>query len=471
MATTSERSAPRQPPYSQECEQSVLGSLILNPNAYDQIPWLNAEAFYREQHRLLFTAIVRMIEAGRSVDMLTLSEELGADLEKAGGVAYIGALAANTPSSYNIARYGQIVRDKAILRNVIRVGAEISDMCWAGSHEPREIAEKAETMTLAILSDELGEEVDYPRLLMRSVDRAEAARTSGAAPGLRTGFCDLDAKIRGLRPGNLIVIAGRPGTGKTSLAGCIAEQVSVRQPVAFFSLEMDRDEIADRLLSLASEVPLANMRAGDLTEEQLDCMAACAVQMGKRHLLVDDRSAIGIGYLRARCRRWKRKHGLGLVIVDYLQLLRGSGDNREQEISSISRGLKSLAKELHVPVIALSQLNREIEKRPDKRPHLSDLRESGAIEQDSDLVLMLHRDDVHGDETPNNGLAQIFIRKHRNGPLGDVTLRYRAELCRFESTDEHFSAGPVSNVRSIGGFRMTKHGVDLKARASGDEEK
>jgi replicative DNA helicase len=231
--------------------------------------------------------------------------------------------------------------------------------------------------------------------------------------------------------------------------------------VAFFSLEMTGEELAHRLLASRAEVSLHEFRSGRLTIDQVNALAAQATETGQRQLLLDDRPAVGLGYLRARCRRWKRKHGLALVIVDYLQLMRGEGDTREQEVSSLSRGLKVLAKELHVPVIALCQLNRALEGRTDKRPQLYDLRESGAIEQDADIVLMLYREDIHGEDTPNRGLAQVLVRKHRNGPLGEVTLRYLAPYCRFESTEERFQAS-VASVRAATGFRQLSGG-ELKA--------
>ncbi|HZM33879.1 MAG TPA: replicative DNA helicase [Burkholderiales bacterium] len=459
------------PPQSVEAEQSLLGALLLDNQAFDRVADLVAgEDFYRDDHRRIWRHIAKLIEAGRPADVVTVAESIEAseDKDRAGGPAYLAALAQNTPSALNIRRYAELVRDKAILRNLFANAQEIMNACMAGGQEPREIAQQAETMILSVRDSEYPNEVDLPALLMKAVDRVDEARRNGAPRGLRTGLRDLDSKLGGMAPG-LYVLAARPSVGKTALALNIAEQVAARQPVAFFSLEMDREELGHRLLANAGGIPLDAIRSGALDECGVNLLAEVAVQIGQRRLLIDDRAGIGVGYIRACCRRWKRRHGvLALVIVDYLQLMRGTGDTREQEVASISRGLKALAKELHVPVIALCQLNRALEGRTDKRPHLYDLRESGAIEQDADVVLMLYREDLHGEDTPNRGLCQVLVRKHRNGPLGDVTLRYVPELCRFETTAERFAAG-VAPIRPVGGFRATRPDTDVKMRLAGDD--
>jgi len=457
------------PPHSTEAEQSLIGALLLSNDAYDRVAWLQPTAFYADSHRLLWQAIRKMIEAGRPADVVTVAQALqdSGELDRVGGPAYLGSLAQNTPSALNIHRYAELVRDKAILRNLIAQSQKIAEDCFTGAEEPRAIAERAEALVLSVLDDEMAGDVDLPRLLMETVDRADEARKTSKPRALGTGYADLDERLGGLAPGYLAIIAARPSIGKTALALNIAEQVSAHQFVAFFSLEMTREEIAHRLLSGRASVPLHQFRSGRLTLDQVNELAAQATEAGQRKLLLDDRPHVGVGYLLARCRRWKRKHGLSLVIVDYLQLMSGKGDTREQEVSSISRGLKALAKELHVPVIALCQLNRALEVRPDKRPYLYDLRESGAIEQDADVVLMLYRDDVHGDDTPNVGLAQVLIRKNRNGQTGEVTLRYMSEYCRFENTADRFVVDARA-PRPVVGFRVGSLPADGKMRAAGD---
>lgn len=439
-------------PHSREAEQSLIGALLLANDAFDHVSWLQAEDFYADGHRILWRTLRRMLDGGRPADLVTIAEELkqGGELDKAGGPAYIAALAQNTPSALNARRYAELVRDKAIKRKIVHCGQEVIDASFAGARPAREIAEEFEAKALAVLDDEVPDEIDLQTVLMRATDAADDARRIGRR-AIETGFRDLDAKLGGLTPGSLTILAARTSVGKTALALNIAEQVAARQPVAFFSLEMGRDEIADRLLASSAAVPQHAIRGGRLDDEQVNMLAEHASHLGQRRLLLDDRSAVTLGDVRARCRRWKRKHGLGLVIVDYLQLMRGEGDTREQEVSSLSRGLKAIAKQLHVPVIALCQLNRQLEGRHDKRPQLYDLRESGAIEQDADIVLMLYREDLHDEETPNRGLCLVLVRKHRNGPLGEVTLRYVPDYCRFESTERRFQSTTGPN-RPRGGL-------------------
>ena len=464
------------PPHSIEAEQSLLGALLLDNDSYDRVATIvTAADFYRDDHRRIWGHIVREIEASRPADMVTVWESIAKsdDRDKTGGPAYLGALAQNTPSATNIRRYAELVREKSILRALLSKAGEITAACLAGAEDAREIAQRAEAMVLEVLDSELPADVELPRLMMEAVHRADEARRGEGPRGLRTGFADLDAKLGGLMPGQLVILAARPSVGKTALALNIAEHVAARQAVGFFSCEMSREELGQRLLASASGVPLHQIRSGSLDDAQVNGLAEIAGQLGQRRLLIDDRAAVSVGYIRARCRRWKRRHGLALLVVDYMQLMRGEGETREQEVASLSRGLKALAKELHVPVIALCQLNRALEGRTDKRPQLYDLRESGAIEQDADIVMALYREDImYGDAdsaTPNRGLCQVLVRKHRNGPLGDVTLRYVPELCRFESTQERFSAG-VAPIRPVSGFRASRpDAADFKMRAAADQ--
>lgn len=457
-----------QPPQAIEAEQAVIGGLLLDNNAIDRVDFLRPGDFYSARHRLLFEAISRMLAAGKPADALTAAETLGEKLEEVGGQAYIGSLALNTPSAANIRRYAEIVRNAGIRRQLIAASRETIDECLQpGAPEPREIAERAESRVLAVLGDELFDsEIEYGALLRETVGRTEDMRNGKREAVTETGFAKLDALLcGGLQSGDLIILAARPSVGKTALALNIAAHVAHRGRPAFFSLEMDRRQIAQRGLAMAAQIPLDSIRSGSLTGDELNHLADVAIDQSHSRILLDDRGAIGLAYIRARCRRWKRQGGLSLVVVDYLQLMRGEGSNREQEVSSISRGLKALAKDLRVPVLALCQLSRALEGRIDKRPQLYDLRESGAIEQDADAVLMLYRDDLQVADSQNAGLAEVLIRKQRNGPLGVVTLEYDAPLCTFRSTDARFTS-TVEPIRQPRGFRLeTNH--DGKAAAAG----
>ena len=461
----------RAPPNSTEAEQALIGGLLVSNDAYDQVPALVADDFYSGQHRLIWPVLRGMLEAGRPVDIVTLGNELKTkgDLDKVGGVVYLASLEQSAPGALNVRQYAELVRSKAVLRRLMLAAQELQEACATGAEDPHALAERAEQMILAVSGEQVDAEEDLPALLMRIVDRADDARKEGRPSGLRTGFGMLDERLGGLTPGSLTILAARPSVGKTALALNIADQVAARQSVAFFSLEQSRDELGARLLASAAGVPLDAIPSGRLDERQVNAMADAAILGRERMLQIDDRGGIGLGYIRARCRRLKRKHGLGLVVVDYLQLMSGAGSSREQEVSSISRGLKALAKELRVPVLALCQLNRSLEGRTDKRPQLYDLRESGAIEQDADIVLMLYRDEVNGEQGPNHGLCQVLIRKNRNGPLGAVTLRYTPELCRFESTEERFEYGAVTSLRPVRGFRAGGQEIDWKSRSAGED--
>ncbi|MDA8260236.1 MAG: replicative DNA helicase [Betaproteobacteria bacterium] len=396
-----------------EAEQSVLGALLLQPDALDRIDWLEAESFYREGHRLIYKALRRLIEHGKGCDMLLLAQALGGDLEKVGGLAYLGALAQNTPSAYNIARYAEIVRDKAILRALVAHGTEIAARAYEPMANPRELAEQAENAFLGILQPEQGAEaVSILECLDEALEWAD-----NPIHGLPTGYAKLDAVIDGLRPEELIIIAGRPGMGKSSLALGIAEHVAVDQPAYFWSGEMSRRQLANRSLAYHRD----NLGLAEAT-----------AHISRLKLHIDPRVPTSIAGLRMRLRRHKRKHGLGLLVVDYLQLIGGvRAENRNQEVGAISRGLKSLAKEFGIPVIALSSLSRKVEERTDRRPVMSDLRESGDIESDADIVIMVYRDKEYNPNTHWGDLAEIIVRKHREGATGTAVLDWRPQQTRF----------------------------------------
>jgi replicative DNA helicase len=421
--------AMRLPPQAIECEQSVIGGLLLSSQALDRIEFLEAHHFYSQQHRLAYTCIRAMVEAGRVVDVLTVSEELKAagDLERVGGQAYLGSLALNTPSAANIRRYAEIVRDKAILRNLQVHAMAIMEASYEPGAVPAELAQQAETRMLSVLQADGGDEVSFATAISEAMDARDEVTQA-----LSTGFPNLDAKLSGggLKPGQLIIVAGRSSMGKSALALNIAEAVAKQKMVAFFTLEMTRRELAQRSI--------------DYHESQIGLNDALQHTMTML-MQVDETSAVTLGHIRMRLRRIKRKHGLGLVVVDYLQLMKGEGENRTQEVGSLSRGLKAIAKEFAVPVIAVAQINRGVEGRTDKRPMLSDLRESGDIENDADVVLMIYRDDYYSPGSPALGLAEVIIRKQRSGPVGTVNMAFNARYTRFTP---YYEAMPQPAVKA-----------------------
>lgn len=398
-----------------ESEQCLLGALLLDNSAYDKVSWLSESAFYADRHRRLWHVIAAALEAGRSIDLMTACEELGQDLEKAGGAAYIGSLAQNTPSAFNIHRYAELVRDRAIQREVALRGTEMAEKALSGTIPPLELLEEAEVSILAIRdSRQSGSEIVH-------VGQAatEYVEWVDEHPnGIETGLRDLDALTGGLLPGNLIIIAGRTHMGKTALALQFCEHICDKEPGIIFSLEAQRREIAGRLIEWHRK-RVGRDRAVD--------------NVFKLKFFIDESSTLSAGVMRARLRRMKRQHGLSVVVVDYLQLMRGKGDSREQEVASISRELKAIAKEFQVPVLALSQLNRQVEARTDKRPHMSDLRESGAIEQDADLILLTYRPDYYDvNFVGSMAEAEILVPKNRNnGRSGLVKVMFSRDLGRF----------------------------------------
>ena len=434
------------PPQAVEAEASLLGALLLDPGAYDRIDWLPETAFYRSAHRLIYSAITGLIEAGRGVDALLVSEELKrrGELKECGGSEYLGELGANTPGSASIKSYAELVAQKAMLRAVQATASEMWEKAQAPACDPKALAEEAESAFLEILEDKrAGEEVAFGRAVLEAIDARDIESKT-----IPTGYGRLDSMLKGgLRQGQLVVIAGRPGMGKSALAQNIAEHVGRNGTVAYFTLEMSRAEMGERAL---------------LWQETLSNTSQAAAHLQEVKIRVDESPAISISHVRLRARRVKRRHGLSLIVVDYLQLMSGKGENRTQEIGSISRGLKAIAKELHVPIIACTQLNRSVEARQDKRPLLSDLRESGDVEQDADVVMMLYRDDYYSEDSLAKGLAECIVRKHRNGPVGTIPLIFRGEVARFLSYEGDLPR-PQKPLRS-----GTVVSPDFKSRAAGE---
>ncbi|WP_038053571.1 replicative DNA helicase [Thioalkalivibrio sp. ALJ1] len=437
---------PRVPPHSEEAEQAVLGGLMLDNGAWDRVAdRITAEDFYRHDHRLIFRAVSSLADRNAPFDMVTVSEQLDrmAELESAGGMAYLGRLASETPSAANIVAYADIVRERSILRSLISVGTEIADSAFTPEgRDSKELLDVAEQKVFRIAEQGARGAQGFrgmKPLLTAAVDQIEHLYESkNPITGLATGYQDLDNLTSGLNPGDLVIVAGRPSMGKTSFAMNIAEYVAMKNtaPVAIFSMEMPGEQLAMRLLSSMGRINQQKLRSGRLDDGDWPRLTSAVQMLSEAPLFIDDSPALSPTELRARTRRLMREHkGLGLIVVDYLQLMQfpGSGESRAHEISEISRGLKALAKELSVPMIALSQLNRSLEQRPNKRPVMSDLRESGAIEQDADVIAFVYRDEVYNDESPDKGTAEIIIAKQRNGPIGTVRLTFRGQFTRFEN--------------------------------------
>jgi len=440
--------AVRTPPHSVEAEQSVLGGLLLDNASWDRIAdRLAGEDFYRHDHRLIFQHVSRLIEQSRPADAITVFEALqtSGKAGEAGGLAYLNALAQNTPSAANIRRYAEIVRERAVLRRLVSVGEEVAAAALnPQGRDAKHLLDEAEVKVFQIAEQgarDRGGLVKLEPLLTRVVQRIqelfERASPSDVT-GVPSGFTDLDAKTAGFQEGDLIIIAGRPSMGKTALALNVGQHVAIDlgMPVAVFSMEMGAEQLAMRLLGSVGRIDAHRLRTGRLTDEDWPKLSEAMERMHTAPLHIDETPALNALELRARARRLAREYGkLGLIIVDYLQLMSASsmGENRATEISEISRSLKSLAKELKVPVIALSQLNRTVEQRTDKRPVMSDLRESGAIEQDADVILFIYRDEVYNPDSPDKGIAEIILGKQRNGPIGRVQLRFGGEYTRFDN--------------------------------------
>jgi len=433
------------PPHSLEAEQSVIGGLMLDNRSWDEIADIvNEQDFYRHDHQLIFRAVFALAEENQPYDVVTVSEWLGSrnELETIGGLAYLSILANDTPTAVNVKAYANIVREYSILRSLIQIGNEISASAYNADGRPsKELLDEAERKVFMIAEQGAGNRQGFEAindLLGRAVKRVEEMyRSDEALTGISTGFKLFDDKTSGLQNSDLIIIAGRPSMGKTSFAMNLAETAALNgdKSVAVFSMEMPGEQLALRMMSSLGRIDSHNLRTGKLDDQDWPRLISSVNMLSKAKLFIDDSAALTPTELRARTRRLKREHGLDMVIVDYLQLMQvaGSAENRATEISEISRSLKALAKELNVPVIALSQLNRSVEQRPDKRPVMSDLRESGSIEQDADVILFIYRDEVYNQESADKGIAEIIIRKQRNGPIGTVKLAFLGQYTRFEN--------------------------------------
>ncbi|MFO1436420.1 MAG: replicative DNA helicase [Gammaproteobacteria bacterium] len=433
------------PPHSVEAEQAVLGGLMLDNDAWLQVAEHISDAdFYRNDHRLIFRAIAGLSAAGKPSDVVTVATALDADgdLERVGGLAYINALAENTPSAANIAAYADIVRTRSILRQLIRAGANISGVAFnPEGRSSDELLDEAERIVFEIAEQRNRGRAGYRSikdLLTGALDRIDELFTKqNPITGIPTGWRDFDELTSGLQPSDLVVIAGRPSMGKTAMVLNIVEHAAIkdRLSVAVFSMEMPGEQLAIRLMSSLGHIDQHRIRTGKLTDDDWPRLTSAVQMLSDTKLFIDDTPALAPGEVRARCRRIAREHGLNLIVLDYLQLMQvtGTKENRATEISEISRAMKALAKELNVPVVALSQLNRSLESRTDKRPVMSDLRESGAIEQDADVIVFIYRDEVYNQDSDQKGIAEIIIAKQRNGPIGTIKLAFRGQFTRFDN--------------------------------------
>ena len=434
----------RLPPHSIEAEQAVLGGVLIDNGAWDRVAdVLTGEHFYRNDHRAVFNAVAALCNEGRPCDAVTVAERLDRDgqLESVGGLAYLAELAGNTPSAANIVAYAEIVRERAVLRDLIRTSNEITEIAYRPQgRSAHELLDDAERRIFEIA--ERGgagrrESVAIKDVLTGVMGRIdELYRRDNPITGMPTGFADLDRETAGLQRGDLIIVAGRPSMGKTAFAMNLVEEAAIRarESVMVFSMEMPAEQLVMRMLSSLGRIDQQKVRTGRLDHADWPRLTSQLGLLNDTSIFIVDDPALTPTELRARCRRLKREHGLGLVVIDYLQLMHvpGTRENRATEISEISRSLKALAKELMVPVVACSQLNRRLEERQNKRPVMSDLRESGAIEQDADLILFIYRDEVYDEESKHKGKAEIIIGKQRNGPIGTVNLTFLGRFARFE---------------------------------------
>lgn len=429
-------------PNSLEAEQSVIGSMIMDRQAIITAgEMLVPDDFYHKQYGVMFQAMIEMSNDGKTVDIVTLQEKLKEkDVPpEVYSIEFVRELLASVPTSANIRQYASIVKDKSILRNIIKVNEKIANDCYAGKESTKDILEETEKRIFNLVRNK--GEADYnpiDKIVLEALDKISmAAKNRGAVTGVPTGFKDLDSYLSGLQPSDFVLVAARPSMGKTAFVLNVAENVAIKQGIttAVFSLEMSDVQLVNRMLSLESSVDADKLRKGRLDSNDWGKLIEGADSIAKSKLIIDATPGISITDLRSRCRKYKMENNLGLIIIDYLQLMTGSSngrsDSRQQEVSDISRSLKALARELDVPVVTLSQLSRAVEQRPDHRPMLSDLRESGAIEQDADVVMFLYRDDYYNKDTELKGIAEIIIAKQRNGPIGTVKMAWIPEQTRF----------------------------------------
>lgn len=429
-------------PHSIEAEQSVVGAMLMDKEAIlTAAEIVSGQDFYQSAYGVVFDSMVELFNEGKPVDLITLQERLKEkDVPpEIASLEFVRDLVSAVPTSANVKYYAQIVADKAMLRKLIKLNDEISNTCYAGKESLEAILETTEKSMFQLLQQRnTGEYVPIRQVVLNALDKIEkASKSKGTVTGIPTGFIDLDYKLSGLQPSDLILVAARPSMGKTAFVLNIAQYVAFKKDraTAIFSLEMSKEQLVNRLFSLESQVDAQALRTGNMKDSDWEKLIEGAGIIGKSKLIIDDTPGISVSELRSKCRKYKLEHGLDLIIIDYLQLMTGSvgkrSESRQQEISEISRSLKGLARELNVPVIALSQLSRAVESRPDKRPMLSDLRESGAIEQDADVVMFIYRDEYYNKDSEYKKQAEIIIAKQRNGPVGTVHLAWLGEYTKF----------------------------------------
>lgn len=432
-------------PNNLEAEQSVIGAMIMDREAIIMASEiLIRQDFYHQQYGVLFETMVELYNEEQPVDMITLQNRLREKDVPAevSSLEFVGELVASVPTSANIKYYANIVKEKATLRRLIKVSEEIANQCYLGRESLEDIMADTEKKIFDLLQNKSGGDyVPIKQVVINALEKIEqASKTKGNVTGIATGFVDLDYRTSGLQPSDLILVAARPSMGKTAFVLNIAQYVAFHSNLcsAIFSLEMSKEQLVNRLFSLESRVDAQLLRSGNLADSDWEKLIEGAGTIGRSKLIIDDTPGISISELRSKCRKYKLEHDLKLIIIDYLQLMSGSGrsDSRQQEISDISRSLKGLARELNVPVIALSQLSRQVEQRPDHRPMLSDLRESGAIEQDADVVMFIYRDDYYNKDTPDKNIAEIIIAKQRNGPIGTINLVWLPQYTKFANMEK-----------------------------------
>jgi replicative DNA helicase len=441
------------PPHSIEAEQAVLGGLLLATGAWDQVAdAVGEDDFYREDHRMVFRAISELHELNRPSDAVTVTEwfESHGHVDLVDGGGYISQLANTTPSAANIHAYAEIVREKSILRSLIDVGTEITSGAYASDgRESQDLLEEAERLVFAIADKGSRRGSGYVSVqdtIKLAIEKIqELHEVEGEITGISTGFQDFDRLTAGLQPSDLIIIAGRPAMGKTTFAMNLAENAAIKHgiPVAVFSMEMSSLQLVLRLFSSLGQIEQGRLRTGSLDDLDWPKLTSAMNLLQKSKLFIDETPSLSPAELRARARRLKREHDIGMIVVDYLQLMAvpGTRENRATEIAEVSRSLKAIAKELDLPVLAVSQLNRSLEQRPNKRPVMADLRESGSIEQDADLIVFIYRDEIYNPDTPHKGKAEIIIGKHRNGATGTINLAFQGQWLRFASFTPEFYHG------------------------------
>ena len=450
MPAMDENVVKKVPPQNVKAEQGVVAAMFVDAEAITiAAETLKGEDFFNKQCGILFDTMVEMRESGKSVDAFSLQEHL----EKKGvppeisGLEYMNSWVIALPIAPDVKQYVEIVAEKSMLRKMIHVNEEIADTCYEGKESLENILAEAEKQVFQLAQkSNVGEFVPIRQIVNNAMDKIDrASKMNGNVTGVATGFIDLDYRTAGMQPSDLVLIAARPSMGKTAFALNIAQNVAFRQKkcVAIFSLEMSKEQLVNRLFALESNVDAQKLRTGNLADDEWDRLIDSAAGIGRSDLIIDDTPGISVAELRSKCRKFKMDHELCMVIIDYLQLMTGNGksESRQQEISEISRSLKAIARELNVPVLALSQLSRAVEQRPDHRPMLSDLRESGAIEQDADVVMFIYRDDYYNKDTDKKGISEIIVAKQRNGPIGTVELVWMPEYTRFANMDRRRMSG------------------------------